>query len=175
MLEKEVFKIVDFLKNTNKVLVLRNGVVVRNLYDLRLALKYMDPSIYYNHANSKRNDFVNWVEIAVGDISLAKSMRSARNAKELFSIVDKRIEFLTSLMLSPVLKVSESRPEQVRKPEAKLAPEEDIDFEKLSPKVKAEIIRIEEEMGNERFKRGIINFIIGIILGLLFGFLLGRM
>ncbi|PIN72915.1 hypothetical protein COV21_00695, partial [Candidatus Woesearchaeota archaeon CG10_big_fil_rev_8_21_14_0_10_45_5] len=90
MLEKEVFKIVDFLKNTNKVLVLRNGVVVRNLYDLRLALKYMDPSIYYNHANSKRNDFVNWVEIAVGDISLAKSMRSARNAKELFSIVDKR-------------------------------------------------------------------------------------
>jgi len=166
-----VFKIVDFLKDTNKVLVLRNGTVIRNLYDLRLALKYIDPSIYYNHANSHRNDFITWIEIAVGDVVLAKSMRTAKNEKEMFSIIDKRIEFLTSFMLSSPNRApvkTEIQKNTERKPE-------EVNFEKLSPQVKAEIMRIEESLGGERFKRGIMNFIAGIILGLLFGFLLGRM
>ena len=166
-----MFKIVDFLKDTNKVLVLRNGTVIRNLYDLRLALKYIDPSIYYHHANSHRNDFITWVEIAVGDVVLAKSMRAAKNEKEMFSVLDKRIEFLTSFMISPS---SKSSPVQVEIPKNTDKKSENIDFEKLSPQVKAEIMKIEESLGNERFKRNIMNFIAGIILGLLFGFLMGR-
>jgi hypothetical protein len=167
-----VFKIVDFLKDTNKVLVLRNGTVIRNLYDLRLALKYIDPSIYYHHANSHRNDFITWIEIAVGDVVLAKSMKTARNEREMFSVIDKRIEFLTSLMISPS---SNRAPVKIEIQKDSGKKTEEINFEKLSPQVKAEIIRIEESLGSERFKRGIMNFVAGIILGLLFGFLLGRM
>jgi hypothetical protein len=167
-----VFKIADFLKDTNKVLVLRNGTVIRNLYDLRLALKYIDPSIYYHHANSHRNDFITWIEIAVGDVVLAKSMKTARNEREMFSVIDKRIEFLTSLMISPS---SNRAPVKIEVQKDSGKKTEEINFEKLSPQVKAEIIRIEESLGSERFKRGIMNFVAGIILGLLFGFLLGRM
>jgi hypothetical protein len=167
-----VFKIVDFLKDTNKVLVLRNGTVIRNLYDLRLSLKYIDPSIYYHHANSHRNDFITWIEIAVGDVVLAKSMKTARNEREMFSVIDKRIEFLTSLMISPS---SNRAPVKIEIQKDSGKKTEEINFEKLSPQVKAEIIRIEESLGSERFKRGIMNFVAGIILGLLFGFLLGRM
>jgi hypothetical protein len=158
-----VFKIVQFLKDAVKVLILKNGTVVRNLYDLRLALKYMDEDTFRAHVTSNRNDFVNWVEVAVGDLNLANSLRSARSRKEMYEIVDRRIEFLSSSMTVPH-----------KEAEAKGKSEEDkyIEYESLEPHVKEEILRIEEGLGIERFRRGLVEFIFGLVVGMLCGYLL---
>ncbi|MEM0230997.1 MAG: hypothetical protein QXW00_02850 [Candidatus Woesearchaeota archaeon] len=161
-----MFKISNFLQNAVKVLVLANGTVVRNLYDLRLALKYMDDKTFSIHVNRNKNDFVNWIEVAIGDVNLANSLRSATTKKEMYEIVDRRIEFLSSSLTTR----SESEDKKIQSQNDKY-----IDYESLEDDVKKEILKIEEGLGLERFRKGLIEFLFGLVLGILFGFLLAML
>jgi hypothetical protein len=143
--------------------------------------------VFAKHVVGRKNDFVNWVEMEVGDLSLAQSMRSARNEVEMFRIVDQRIEYLTTSMLkhhinentdAPTRRIGAVAaieiPKHIPDKKRERAIEEEQSLDELPRKVVDEIMLIEESLGDARFKRGLLNFILGLVLGILFGVLIAK-
>ncbi len=66
-----------------------NGHVIKNLDELKHALRTMDQKTFMHHLNKEKNDFAKWVVDVVGDTALGKSIAKAKTQKS----AEKKIEF----------------------------------------------------------------------------------
>ena len=71
-----------------------NGHVLRNMSDLAGELKSMSDEAFAYHANSEKNDFVNWVRDIVKDETLAMSLQKARSRSQAARAVSDRVNLL---------------------------------------------------------------------------------
>ena len=71
-----------------------NGPVLANLYDLYDALRHsMLPEQYLYHAMGAQNDFAEWVEHTLGDVTCAKAIKKAEDQYEAATIVKRFLKF----------------------------------------------------------------------------------
>ncbi len=66
----------------DKLFRLSDGKILRNLQDLKEALQEMDDKTFYEHVNSEKNDFANWVRDLI-DIDLGDQMSSIKKRENL--------------------------------------------------------------------------------------------
>ena len=71
-----------------------NGPVLRNVYELSLALSSMRPETFLRHVNAEKNDFSNWAADVLRDGELAKRIRRMRKQEDVLKAVRKRVEEL---------------------------------------------------------------------------------
>lgn len=71
-----------------------DGSVLKNLYELRSAVKKMKKDVYNYHANEEKNDFSNWVKDIMGDTKLAGDISKAKNKREMVKVLGQRIKWL---------------------------------------------------------------------------------
>lgn len=76
----------------------KDGPLLRNIYELRDELKNIRDDTYTYHANKEKNDFSNWVRDIIGEEKLAKSLEKARDkldaAKKVGAWIDKTEKIL---------------------------------------------------------------------------------
>lgn len=78
----------------NNVLRIKNGSIVRSLYDLANELTLMDEEVFRYHVNDKRNDFYEWVYHMVRDVHLAKVFSEIKDRRFMLAAVEKRVRQL---------------------------------------------------------------------------------
>ena len=82
---------------------MHDGGVVKNLYQLEEAIKHISDEQFAHHCNHTKNDFSLWILEALGDVSLADSLKDVTKKesclkkihariRELEHIIDKKIE-----------------------------------------------------------------------------------
>ena len=67
---------------------LKNGIVIKNIYELMNLLEVMNNSTFNHHVNDNVNDFSEWIENSVGNKELAKKIGSARTREEMSIILE---------------------------------------------------------------------------------------
>jgi hypothetical protein len=77
-----------------KVFWCGDGKVIKNLMELAAALKEMTEEIYLRHVNGEKNDFSNWVNDVVGDVTLAYQLKKAKTRATAARRVRDRLEWL---------------------------------------------------------------------------------
>jgi hypothetical protein len=73
---------------------LKNGAVIKNLYELANELATMDEETFRHHVNDEKNDFHNWVQHIVRDEHLANVFSEIRDRRLMLAAVEKRINDL---------------------------------------------------------------------------------
>ena len=73
---------------------LKNGAVVKNLYELHSILGAIDHKTFKHHVNETKNDFANWVLHVHKDPELAEKIKKAKSKEELQKHVKHRINHL---------------------------------------------------------------------------------
>lgn len=68
--------------------------VLKNLYDLEMALNEMNEETYLYHANESKNDFGNWVRDVLGDDKLSRDLFKSKNKLQAAKNVGNRIALL---------------------------------------------------------------------------------
>jgi hypothetical protein len=68
-----------------------DGKVLKNLEELKIALREMSDETFAYHVTPDRNDFSKWVQEVVGDYELTTQLRIARTRVEAFEAVAKRV------------------------------------------------------------------------------------
>jgi hypothetical protein len=71
---------------------LQSGGKLRDLGDLRSALRNMDAKVFDHHVTGERNDFSEWVETTLGLPRIAAAIRRAHTKEELRRILDHELE-----------------------------------------------------------------------------------
>ena len=69
-----------------------NGPILSNLIELRDMLREIQEDVYVHHVDASRNDFAEWVEHVLSDAALAKALRKARDQKDAYTVVVKRLK-----------------------------------------------------------------------------------
>lgn len=69
-----------------------DGQVLKDLVELRDALKAMELDVYGHHVTTDRNDFADWVEHVLQDAACAASLRKARKPQTARSAVVRHIK-----------------------------------------------------------------------------------
>jgi len=73
-----------------------DGRILRNVDELREALKTMKKDTFAFHASAQKNDFSNWVRDVIGDRKLARDLERSSNRTQAAKKVAERMAFLTS-------------------------------------------------------------------------------
>ncbi len=73
-----------------------DGHILRNVVELRNALKTMQNDSFAFHANSEKNDFSKWVREVIGDQKLARDLEKAPTRTKAAQKVADRVTFLSS-------------------------------------------------------------------------------
>ena len=60
---------------------INNGPILRNLKDLKNALKKISEETFKYHVNKEKNDFANWVKNVLGDKILANKLAKIKTVK----------------------------------------------------------------------------------------------
>jgi len=94
---KEARKILGNV-SADRSLWIVNGLVLRNLQELLKALKNMNDLTFRYHANKQRNDFYKWTKEVIGDMKLAKAMKSARTRGSAVKKLDTRVKQLKKIL-----------------------------------------------------------------------------
>jgi hypothetical protein len=76
------------------VLRIKNGSIVRSLYDLANELALMDEEVFRYHVNDAKNDFYEWVYHMVRDVHLAKVFSELKDRRLMLAAVEKRVRQL---------------------------------------------------------------------------------
>lgn len=76
------------------VLHIKNGSIIRNLYDLANELSLMDEETFRYHVTNERNDFHDWVYHIVRDDRLATVFADLKDRRLMLAAVEKRIQQL---------------------------------------------------------------------------------
>jgi len=71
-----------------------DGMVVKNLKELKRALDDMSDETFHYHLAGGRNDFSKWVREVVGDEELANELSKASSRVEAGRAVARRVSFL---------------------------------------------------------------------------------
>ena len=82
----------------NQVFWCNNGVVLRDVRELKDALANMSDQTFCYHSNEIKKDFSTWVRDIIGDDKLAKDLEKATNREEAVKIVEERCQLLVSKM-----------------------------------------------------------------------------
>jgi|GEM_PF-1137383 len=75
------------LINEKYFLHLSNGVVLKNIFDLKNALEKMDSDTFNHHVNYERNDFAEWIRKSFNEAKLAREMKKVRSRQQALSIL----------------------------------------------------------------------------------------
>lgn len=73
-----------------------DGRTLRNMGELREALKTMNKDTFAFHVSSQKNDFSNWVRNVIGDQKLARDLDRSSNRTQAAKKVAERATFLSS-------------------------------------------------------------------------------
>jgi hypothetical protein len=73
-----------------------DGQILSDLVSLAESLKTMDSLLFHYHVNSEKNDFADWVEHVLQDISCAQSLRNVLTPEDAYVVVSQRLRFYTS-------------------------------------------------------------------------------
>jgi hypothetical protein len=69
----------------------RDGQILQNLADLRLAIGSMDDEVFLHHVSPEKNDFADWVEHVLQDSECAEALRKAKKKEQAEKIVQKHL------------------------------------------------------------------------------------
>ena len=78
--------------DSDKYFKLENGVIVKSVYELLNFMEIMDVKSFRHHATDTRNDFSDWIMVAIQDHSLAKKIRGAQTKEEMAVILENALE-----------------------------------------------------------------------------------
>jgi hypothetical protein len=70
---------------------LHDGRTIKNLAELLIVLKEINPGLFNHHVNSERNDFANWV-INVIDVKTGEELLPIREKNDFQRAVEKKLE-----------------------------------------------------------------------------------
>ena len=70
---------------------LKNGRILKNLYELTNSLASMDDEIFRFHVNNEKNDFSEWIRHVLKDEELANQVSRLRNRKAILRKISKRL------------------------------------------------------------------------------------
>jgi len=134
----------------DKYFVLKDGTVIRSLFELSKALDSMQEAVFTHHVNANRNDFYNWIKDVVKDKALAEDVLNSRTNKEMQKFIRSAIERdITKKMAKPAKKTAPAKKAKETVQKAK----EVVDNTKKHIKT----IKIKTD-GIEKFKKAISNF-----------------
>ncbi len=72
--------------------ILKDGTVIKNLFELSKQLDKMPEEIFSHHVNENRNDFYNWVKDVVKDKSLARKISSVKDKDKMQRYIGAKIQ-----------------------------------------------------------------------------------
>ena len=76
-----------------------NGVIIKNLFELKQALSSLPDSVLSSHVSDSRHDFADWVQSGVGDDFLSQEIR--KNTHRWGMIVSLERQMMRTLNLPP--------------------------------------------------------------------------
>lgn len=76
----------------------KDGQAFDSIEKLDESLKKMSKETFEFHVNSQKNDFSNWIYDIIGDVTLADSLRKAKDKKKVMKIISSRITELRKLV-----------------------------------------------------------------------------
>jgi len=84
----------DLTSNTKQenAFKLVDGKVIKNILELKKALKEMNKEVFNCHVNSAKNDFYNWIKDIYQDKLLAESIKNTKTPEEIIKLIEKRLE-----------------------------------------------------------------------------------
>lgn len=71
-----------------------NGPILKNLDELANAMPDINDDTFYNHVNSEKNDFSNWIRDVIGDQALAKDLLSSQDKHSALRKIKNRLNSL---------------------------------------------------------------------------------
>ena len=81
----------------NMVFWCHDGQVFNDIEDLIEGFDVMSDDIFEYHANEDKNDFACWIMDVIGDETLSKDIKKARNKSEAKKVTQQRYSDLTKL------------------------------------------------------------------------------
>lgn len=69
-----------------------DGQILNSLAALATAFAEMEKAIFTHHVTAEKNDFADWVELVLGDVQCASSLRKAKTPKTAHAMVVKRLK-----------------------------------------------------------------------------------
>ena len=79
----------------------RDGLILRNMEQLKNALMTMESDVYSFHANSEKNDFANWVKDIIKDDKLANSLQKATGQSQAARLTASRLATFSRRLAHP--------------------------------------------------------------------------
>jgi len=182
---------------SDKYFYLKDGTVVKNLFELSKALEKMPDDVFRHHVNENKNDFYNWVRDIVKDPKLAANVLSAKSSKEMLRYVGEKIK---NNVIREVKEVRKTKAE-VSKPAVKSEKQQAKPMLEIFDVKAAKTGTVRDKLKNiflikeqktlpkfqninpnkieygikcpyKRFQCGALEFLFGILLGLLIAFTL---
>ena len=71
---------------------INNGPILKNLKDLKNALKKINEETFRYHVNKEKNDFADWVKNVLGDKILANKLAKIKTAKTMIKTVEEKLK-----------------------------------------------------------------------------------
>ncbi|MEE9525181.1 MAG: hypothetical protein V3V78_01070 [Candidatus Woesearchaeota archaeon] len=175
--------------------LLKDGTIVKNLFELSKALDKMPEDTFEHHVNESRNDFYSWIKEVVKDQDLATKVLSANSRKQIQKEIAKKIEKdtmkgmdkKTATKIKTTAKKPAARPKIARKQvqtvknKAHAAKnrlhnmffkEEGSKTKKRLSQMSPEEIKYGINCPYKTLKCGLLEFIFGVILGVLIALVL---
>lgn len=78
---------------------INNGPILKNLEDLKNALKKISEETFKYHVSKEKNDFANWVKNVLGDKVLANKLARIRTIKTMIKTVEERLKEYENIKL----------------------------------------------------------------------------
>src|SRR3989338_4667464 len=70
---------------------LKNGRVLKNLYEFTNSLASMDDETFKHHVNKERNDFAEWIRHVLKDEGIANQISRLKNRGSILKKINKRL------------------------------------------------------------------------------------
>ncbi len=64
------------------------GVTLKNIEELKKALKTMEDGVFNYHVNAEKNDFANWIKDIFKDIKLAERLQKVKSKEDYVKIIE---------------------------------------------------------------------------------------
>lgn len=74
----------------------RDGKILENLSDLKLAFGSMDDEIFLHHTEGGKNDFAEWVEHVLQDKDCAEDLRKTKKLAQAEKVISSHLRYYSS-------------------------------------------------------------------------------